>query len=474
MKQKQYRPRMWGIALLVLILILGMAFLVRRVDLPKANVLPSDLTPSSLEGIQRILILAPHCDDETLGAGGLIQSAVQAGIETRVVIATNGDGYRFATSEEFHKLYPTAKDYIHMGEVRQEESLAALAKLGISADHVTFLGYPDRGTSGLLEKHWSPDRAYRSPYSEVSQSPYPRTYHPSSVYAGADYLADLISIVDEYHPDLIVFPNPEDVHPDHWGLGIFSRLAVAEISHRQPTYQPKLMTYLVHRPDYPVVRGRKPDASLVPPPALTFIYPDWLGWPLSKVQENVKAEAIQQYKSQLPLLRGLMESFIRSNELYSPIVSATLPEVATGTQFDPSTWKDSAGVSIQSVQPDPTGDVLSHKVAPETDLKALYAARTPSGELWLCAQLHGKAVKEVPYSIRLKSLTEASIRSFEAYSRPKAGQAAITKSGDYFCSATTLADLGNPWGLALEATVESPDPLLPLDQTAWQVISITP
>ncbi len=474
MKQKHYRARVWGIALLVVILILGMTLLVRRVDLPKANVLPSDLTPSSLEGVQRILILAPHCDDETLGAGGLIQAAVQAGIETRVVIATNGDGYRFATSEEFKKLYPTARDYIHMGEVRQEESLAALAKLGVSSDHVTFLGYPDRGTSAFLEKHWSPARPYRSPYSDVSQSPYPRTYHPSSVYAGADYLADLISIVDEYHPDLIVFPNPEDVHPDHWGLGIFSRMAVAEVSHRQPTYQPRLMSYLVHRPDYPVVRGLKPDASLVPPPALTFIYPDWFGWSLSSIQKTTKEAAIQEYKSQLPLLRGLMESFIRSNELYAPIVSAHLAEVDTGTQLDPSTWKDATAISIQSIQPDPTGDVLSHKVAPGTDLKALYAARTPSGELWLCAQLHGKAGKEESYSIRLKSLTEANIRSFKASSRPGAGEAAIIKSGDYFCSATTLAELGNPWAIALEATVESPDPLLPLDQTAWQVISIAP
>jgi LmbE family N-acetylglucosaminyl deacetylase len=474
MKQKHHRSRAWGIALPVVILIVGMALLVRRVDLPKATVLPSDLTPSSLGGMQRILILAPHCDDETLGAGGLIQAAVQAGIEVRVVIATNGDGYRFATSEEFRKLYPTARDYIHMGEVRQEESLAALAKLGVPADHVAFLGYPDRGTAALLERYWSPARPYRSLYSGVSQSPYPRTYHPSSVYSGADYLADLISIVDEFHPDMIVFPNPEDVHPDHWGLGIFSRMAVGEVSHRQSAYQPRLMTYLVHRPDYPVVRGLKPDASLVPPPSLAFIYPDWLGLPLSRAQETIKEEAIQQYKSQLPLLRGLMESFVRSNELYSPIVSVNLAEVDMGIQFDPSTWKDATGTSIQSVQPDPTGDVLSHKVAPETDLKALYTARTPSGELWLCAQLHGKAVKEVSYSIRLKSLTESSIRSFTAYSRPRARQATITRSGDYFCSATTLVELGNPWGMALEATVESPDPLLPLDQTAWQVILIKP
>jgi LmbE family N-acetylglucosaminyl deacetylase len=474
MKKTHPRFRTWGIAIPVVTLMIGMALMARWVDLPKANLLPSDLTPSSLDGVQRLLILAPHCDDETLGAGGLIQAAVHAGIQTQVAIATNGDGYWFATSEEFRKLYPTTRDYIQMGEVRQDESLAALAKLGISPDHVHFLGYPDRGTSALLEKYWSASHPYRSPYSGASQSPYPRTFDPSSVYSGEDYLADLKLILDEYRPDLVVFPSPEDVHPDHWGLAIFFRLALAEINHSDPRYQPRLMTYLVHRPDYPVVRGFKPGAALVPPPALTQIYPAWLGWPLSKAEETIKGEAIQEYKSQLPMLRGLMDSFVRSNELYSYVGSANLRSAVSGGQLDPSTWKDPAGESIPSVQPDPTGDVLSHKVAPETDLKALYAARTASGDLWLCAQLHGKAVREFSYSIRLKSLTESGIRSFEARSRPKEGDVGITKSGNYFCAATTLSGLDNPWGLAVEATVESLDPLLPLDQTAWQLVLIQP
>jgi LmbE family N-acetylglucosaminyl deacetylase len=470
----RFRSRAWGFILPVLILFVGLMLLVRWQDLPKANLLPSDLTPSSLEGVQRILILAPHCDDETLGAGGLIQSAVQAGIETRVVIATNGDGYRFATSEEFHKMYPTSRDYIRMGEVRQDESLAALAKLGIPAGHVYFLSYPDRGTPALLEKYWSPSQPYRSPFSSVNQSPYPRTYHPASVYAGADYLSDLISILTGYRPDLVVFPNPEDTHPDHWGLGIFTRLALAEISHKDSGYRPTLMTYLVHRPDYPVVRGLKPSAALVPPPALAFIYPNWLGWPLSREQTRIKGEAIQQYKSQIPLLRGLMESFVRSNELFSPVVSANMNEAVSGQFLDPSTWKDATGEAIQPVQPDPTGDVLSHKVIPGMDLKALYAARTSSGELWLCAQLHGKASREISYSIRLKSLADSGMRSYEAHSRHEPGQAAVTRSGNYFCSTTTISELGDPWGIALEATVESPDPLLPLDQTAWQLVFLKP
>src|SRR5882672_10858445 len=39
----------------------------------------------------RLMVLAPHPDDETLGAGGLLQRAAARGVATRVVFATDGD-----------------------------------------------------------------------------------------------------------------------------------------------------------------------------------------------------------------------------------------------------------------------------------------------------------------------------------------------------------------------------------------------
>jgi len=399
---------------------------------------------------------------------------MQSGIEVRVVIATNGDGYRFATAEDFHKLYPSAKDYIHMGEVRQQESLAALARLGVAPDKVYFLSYPDRGTPMLLERTWSSANPYSSPYSGTSKSPYPLTYNPASVYAGEDYLTDITSIMEDFRPDLVVYPNPEDVHPDHWGLSAFTRLALIEISHREPDYQPKQVTYLVHRPDYPEPRGFKPAVGLVPPPALHPIYPDWLGWDLTPDEVKVKGQAVQEYKSQLPLLKGLMDSFVRSNELFALVVSVDMPTASAGKPLDPSTWTDSLGESIPPVQLDPTGDVVSHKVVPETDLKAIHAARTPAGELWLCAELHDNAVGEIPYAIRLKALTGTGINSFEAHTHPKPGQAVVRRSGVYFCATTTLSELGNPWAVFLDGTVESPDSIIPFDQTAWQMVYVRP
>jgi LmbE family N-acetylglucosaminyl deacetylase len=110
----------------------------------------SDLAPLPLAGHTKLLVLAPHCDDETLGAGGAILAAEHLGMEVRVVIATNGDGYLFATMEEFRQAYPTAEDFIRMGNVRQQESLNALQVLGLQPDQVIFLSYPDRSTASLL------------------------------------------------------------------------------------------------------------------------------------------------------------------------------------------------------------------------------------------------------------------------------------------------------------------------------------
>jgi LmbE family N-acetylglucosaminyl deacetylase len=464
--------RILGISLLLFIVLTVIMFEVSQVILPRTSIPASDLTPTSLAGVKRILILAPHSDDETLGPGGLIQAAVQAGIQVQVVIATNGDGYQFATSQEFRKLYPTAKDYIRMGEVRQQESLAALAKLGVPPENVHFLGYPDRGTMALWQKNWSASTPYKSPYIRANHSPYRNTYNPDSVYAGEDLLADIESIINGYRPDLVIYPHPEDVHPDHWGLNAFTRLALTEISHRNPAYQPKQLTYLVHRPDYPVQKGLRPAANLVPPPALYAIYQNWVSWPLTPDQVNVKGQAIQAYKSQLPLLRGLMQSFVRSNELFAPVASTDISTVVSGKPLDPSTWQDSLGHSIPPVQLDPTGDILSHKAVPETDLKAVYTARTPAGDLWMCAQLYDEGVRQMSYSLRLKALTDTDIISYEAHTNPKRGQVTATRSGVYFCARTSLADLGNPWAVTLAATVESPNSIMPFDQSAWQVVYV--
>lgn len=280
----------WGRVVLIGFFLATVALLTRQLALPDPGVPVSDLKPFPLHGYQRLLNLAPHCDDETLSSAGLILAAQRAGIQVRVVIATNGDGFLFATMQDFRKIYPTHSDYIRMGVFRQQESLAALAMLGVHPDQVTLLSYPDRGTPSLWNDNWAVTNPYRSPYTGDTKSPYAITYNPSSVYAGAHYLADATSILETYRPDLIVYPHPQDVHPDHWGLNVFTRLALTLIRHNDPAYKPTELTYLVHRPDFPEMKGLKPQESLTPPPCFMRSLPIGTAWICPPPIQSLKAK----------------------------------------------------------------------------------------------------------------------------------------------------------------------------------------
>lgn len=81
----------------------------------------------------RILVFSPHPDDEALGCAGLIRQAVTAGATVRVVLFTNGDGFRVAAERQYRRLNVDARDYIAFGRLRQEESRDAMRALGQSA-----------------------------------------------------------------------------------------------------------------------------------------------------------------------------------------------------------------------------------------------------------------------------------------------------------------------------------------------------
>ena len=69
----------------------------------------------------RVLIVAPHPDDEALGAGGLIQSAVDSGADVKVVYLTHGDHNEIASI--FYQKRPllTKSDFVRSGQVRRPD-----------------------------------------------------------------------------------------------------------------------------------------------------------------------------------------------------------------------------------------------------------------------------------------------------------------------------------------------------------------
>ena len=98
----------------------------------------------------RILIIAPHIDDESIGAGGYAIDAMANGADVYVVFLTAGDCNRFSARLMNRTLAPVAASYLTVGRTRIGEAKKAMQLLGIPPDHYFLLGYPDRGLQDIL------------------------------------------------------------------------------------------------------------------------------------------------------------------------------------------------------------------------------------------------------------------------------------------------------------------------------------
>ena len=92
-----------------------------------------------LTNLTRLVVVAAHPDDESLGAGGLMARAASLGVPIMVVVATNGDAS--------HPNSPTMSRQA-LAELRQTELRAAVTFVAPRAD-VVFLNLPD----GKLAEH---------------------------------------------------------------------------------------------------------------------------------------------------------------------------------------------------------------------------------------------------------------------------------------------------------------------------------
>jgi len=88
-------------------------------------------------------VVAPHPDDEVLGAGGLIEKAQREGVLIEVVAVSDGESSHRASRSD------TAR---HLAEVRPGESRRALQRLGCDRPVITQLHLPDGRVSAYREK----------------------------------------------------------------------------------------------------------------------------------------------------------------------------------------------------------------------------------------------------------------------------------------------------------------------------------
>jgi LmbE family N-acetylglucosaminyl deacetylase len=117
---------------------------------------------------RKVLALAAHPDDETVGCGGLLSLLADQGAEVHVCFATDGEATIGAD-------LPGDE----VGRRRRREAEAACAVLGTRAPR--FLGLPD----GRLADHLD------------------------------DLRGSLRALIDELQPDVVLAPWELDGHPDH-------------------------------------------------------------------------------------------------------------------------------------------------------------------------------------------------------------------------------------------------------------------
>ena len=119
------------------------------------------------------MVIAPHPDDEAIGAGKLIRVLRQRGCRVSVVVVSDG-----AASHATSRRWPPAR----LVAERRRETRRALRRLGVHAGAVVFLGLPD-GRLPSVE-----GRCRRAIRREIARQP---------------------------RLDLLVGPAGDDHHPDH-------------------------------------------------------------------------------------------------------------------------------------------------------------------------------------------------------------------------------------------------------------------
>lgn len=141
-----------------------------------------DLIPyhkTELWGGQRVLVLAPHPDDETFGCGGTLALHRQYGDPVRVVFITSGELGDWQETQDAEACRTR----------RETEVGVALARLGV--EEWEFWRYPDR-----------------------------------AVAADGALIARLTEAIHAYHSTLLYVPSPLEFHPDHRAVAQAVRAAL--------------------------------------------------------------------------------------------------------------------------------------------------------------------------------------------------------------------------------------------------------
>ena len=279
-------------------------------------------TPALVDLISRktrLMVFSPHPDDETLGAGGLIQQVLRRGGEVKVIFMTSGDGYPEGVEMEDRIAHPTAQDYREYGTLRQKEALRVLATLGMKEKDIIFLGFPDGGLYSILSKYQSDDGPdYTSPFTLENRPPVPDALLSNIEYNGEDLKREIRQLLTDFRPTLITTVHGRDQHPDHCSTYFFVWEALNELETKTPSFHPYLFTFLIHFGQWPMGEDAGFGSRLFSPQGFSEKEDQWVSLPLSPMEVETKRRALLLYRSQMLVMGRYLLSFARANELFLP------------------------------------------------------------------------------------------------------------------------------------------------------------
>lgn len=306
---------------------------------PAPDATAADAGPLEIGTGERLLVIAPHPDDETIASAGLIQRVLARGGSARIVLVTAGDGYQDAVRRITPEIPPQPSEYVAYGEHRIGEAEASAATLGGERVDVEVLGFPDGGLKALLDEHWPEDKPERSLTTGAADPPYDEARAPALPYSGANLRGELTRILRETRPTMVCLPDPIDIHPDHSAAGAFTLLALVDWRSTGSTRaarrrDPRLVSYLVHWPNWPGgwTQGNPTLGDLgAQPIEIPNKLPErdatLATVTLDDAEVTGKRTALSRYASQLAISPGFLNAFVRRTELFFELAPPAVESV---------------------------------------------------------------------------------------------------------------------------------------------------
>ncbi|MFH0762656.1 MAG: PIG-L family deacetylase [Candidatus Omnitrophota bacterium] len=296
---------------LIILFLCAVALLIIAGPIPLSKKQEFD-TIEPLAKDERVLILAPHPDDEAIATAGVIQRSLQAGIPVKVCYLTNGDFNELSYLLTRVNIAFFSEDFIRMGRQRRKEAIRAMNYLGLHDSDLVFLGYPDFGTLEIMLKYWGQDHPFEHPLTRISRIPYQEALSYNAPYEGGSILGDLEAVLFDFKPTKIFVSHPADTNADHRALYLFLRVALWNLADK--IKDPQVLPYVVHVAGWPRPKGYYPNLELSLPQNLKRVH--WRTLPLKPREVEIKHKAISLYPSQVRCDPPYLYSFARKNELF--------------------------------------------------------------------------------------------------------------------------------------------------------------